>query len=105
LFVYTLPSSVIGEIAIRHGLTGPNLCLMGGSGELLAEASDMLRKGEAAACVCVYCDVVTPLAAETLHFPPQSSACAAYLQRSGTGRHTLTENDRDFISLCARLRG
>src|SRR5207244_12229167 len=29
LFAYTLPSAAIGEIAIRHRLTGPNLCFVG----------------------------------------------------------------------------
>ena len=29
LFTYTLPSAPIGEIAIRHQLTGPNLCFVG----------------------------------------------------------------------------
>src|SRR5436190_8953297 len=28
LFTYTLPSAAIGEIAIRHRLTGPNLCFV-----------------------------------------------------------------------------
>ena len=51
LFAYTLPSSVLGEIAIRHGLTGPNLCLLGGNQTILSEARDWLRSGEAAACL------------------------------------------------------
>src|SRR5580704_4935212 len=29
LFAYTLPSAAIGEIAIRHRLTGPDLCFVG----------------------------------------------------------------------------
>src|SRR5678809_79199 len=29
LFPYTLPSAPLGEIAIRHRITGPNLCLIG----------------------------------------------------------------------------
>jgi 3-oxoacyl-(acyl-carrier-protein) synthase len=103
LFVYTLPSSLVGEIAIRHGLTGPNLCFLGDGGELLDEAADLLRRSEAAACLCVCCDVVTSLAAETVGLPSEARACAAYLQHGGAG-HVLTENDRDLISLCARLR-
>ena len=103
LFVYTLPSSIIGEISIRHGLTGPNLCLMGGSGDLLAEAGDWLHRGEAAACVCVSCEVVTSPAAALVQLPAASTACAAYLQRGVAGHH-LAENDRDLISLCAKLR-
>jgi 3-oxoacyl-(acyl-carrier-protein) synthase len=103
LFVYTLPSTVIGEIAIRHGLTGPDLCLIGGSAELLDEAADLLRRNEAAVCLAVYCDVVSSLAAETIRLRAEARACAAYLQRGGSGGYTLTKNDRDMISLCARL--
>ncbi len=103
LFVYTLPSMVIGEIAIRHGLTGPTLCLMGGSDGLLTEAADMLRRDEATACICVYCDVVSALAAETIHLPATARACAVYLQRGVQGLHVLAANDRDIIPLCAKL--
>src|SRR5262245_5942487 len=49
LFTYTLPSAAIGEIAIRHRLTGPNLCFVGDDSVLLAEASDLIRRGEAEA--------------------------------------------------------
>src|SRR5579871_3468918 len=35
LFAYTLPSAAIGEIAIRHRWTGPNLCLIGDGSNLL----------------------------------------------------------------------
>jgi 3-oxoacyl-(acyl-carrier-protein) synthase len=104
LFVYTLPSSVIGEIAIRHGLTGPNLCLLGGRSELLAEATAWLRHGEATACVCVDCDVVTPVAGDLAGVPVVAQARAAFLQRGSTGT-PLLENDRDLRSLCARLCG
>src|SRR5260221_13408801 len=60
LFAYTLPSAAICEIAIRHKLTGPNLCLIGGNEAALTEAEDLLRRGEADACVCIFCDVISP---------------------------------------------
>lgn len=60
LFTYTLPSAAIGEIAIRHRLTGPNLCLIGDDLQLIAEAKDLLRRDEADACVCVFVEVVSP---------------------------------------------
>src|SRR5437016_3862631 len=40
LFTYTLPSAALGELAIRHGLTGPSLCLVGDDAALLSEAAD-----------------------------------------------------------------
>src|SRR6478736_6182104 len=51
LFTYTLPSAAIGEIAIRHRLTGPNLCFVGGSQEVLTEAAGLIQQNEADGCV------------------------------------------------------
>lgn len=84
LFAYTLPSAAIGEIAIRHKLTGPNLCLVGDDGETtLLEAKDLLRRGEADAVVCVCCDVISPAAAKLIQVPPSATAKAWFLQRVG----------------------
>src|SRR2546423_12467485 len=41
VFAYTLPSAAMGVIAIRHGITGPNLCMVG-EDCILSEARDML---------------------------------------------------------------
>jgi 3-oxoacyl-(acyl-carrier-protein) synthase len=103
LFAYTLPSAAIGEIAIRHSLTGPNLCLVGGSQNVLPEAADFLRRDEADACVCVFCDVISPAAANMIHASSAARACALFLARGG-GLHELREFDRDMESLCARFR-
>ena len=103
LFTYTLPSAAMGEIAIRHRLTGPNLCLVSDSAGLLAEAVESIRRGEADSCLCVACNVVTPALAEMLHLPPAAKASALFVQRGGSGRHVLRENDRDMESLCALL--
>jgi 3-oxoacyl-(acyl-carrier-protein) synthase len=99
LFAYTLPSAAIGEIAIRHRLTGPNLCLVGGD-TVLSEAGDWLQRGDVEACLCVECNIVTPALGEMLQLPPAASACALFLRRGGGGRQ-LVENDRDMESLCA----
>jgi 3-oxoacyl-(acyl-carrier-protein) synthase len=100
LFAYTLPSAAIGEIAIRHRLTGVNLCLVG-EDVMLGEARDLLRRGEADACVCVWCNVVTPALAELIQAPPVARACALFIQLGGEGWRELQENDRDIESLCA----
>ena len=58
-FTYTLPSSVIGEVCIRHRLRGPGLCLMsGGSGGrgIVEEASERIAMGEAESMLCLLCD-------------------------------------------------
>jgi 3-oxoacyl-(acyl-carrier-protein) synthase len=100
LFAYTLPSAAVGEIAIRHRLMGPNLCFVGGDSSVLAEAADLIRRGEAGGCVCVACDVITAAAAEMIHASPAAEACALFLTR-GDGPQVLRENDRDMKSLCA----
>jgi len=104
LFAYTLPSAALGEIAIRHRLTGPGLCLVGGSENVLPEAEALLRRGEADACVCVFCEVVSFAAANIIQASPTARACALFLKRGGDGPHVLPESDRDLESLCAGFR-
>jgi hypothetical protein len=57
-FAYTLPSTVLGEICIRHRLRGPVMCALpvAGQGGCLETALGWLEGGEATACVCVGCD-------------------------------------------------
>jgi len=66
LFSYTLPSTALGEIAIRHRITGPNLCLAAGpdSGLLaLWEGAQLVASGEVPRCLCIACDALSaPLA-------------------------------------------
>src|SRR5437660_1844619 len=76
LFAYTLPSAAIGEIAIRHRLTGPSLCLVGENTGALAEAVLLIRRGEVEACLCVECNLVTPALARMTQLPPAARACA-----------------------------
>ena len=104
LFAYTLPSAAIGEIAIRHRLTGPNLCFVGDSGDVLPEAVDLLRRGEADACVCLYCQVVSAEAGRLIQSTPVSGVCALFLQRAGIGQIVAEEFDRDMESACAKFR-
>ena len=85
LFTYTLPSAAIGEIAIRHRLTGPNLCFVGDSRDVLIEAEDFLRRNETDACVCVFVDVISPALNKLLGNSEVAKATAALLQRNGPG--------------------
>jgi 3-oxoacyl-(acyl-carrier-protein) synthase len=104
LFTYTLPSAAIGEIAIRHRLTGPNLCLVGASTDVLPEAAALLRTGEADACVAVYTHVVSPALTEMISLPETAYALAALLSRTGSGQGELGENPRDMETFFANLR-
>jgi len=45
LFAYTLPSAAIGEIAIRHRITGPDLCLVGGDAALRELVDSLHARG------------------------------------------------------------
>jgi 3-oxoacyl-(acyl-carrier-protein) synthase len=104
LFAYTLPSAAIGEIAIRHRLTGPNLCFIGDDKIILPEAADLLRRGAADACVCVFCEVISPALAKNIQAAPVANACALFLMRGSDGLHELREFDRDMPALCVRFR-
>jgi hypothetical protein len=65
VFSYTLPSAAIGEIAIRHRLTGASLCLAGESVEvgvtLLGEAVRLIQQGEAKIVICIVADAAAEL--------------------------------------------
>ena len=115
VFTYTLPSTVIGEICIRHRFKGPMLCLMSSGKSTRAaidEAAAWLREGSAKSCLCVCCEAVSPDAAALL--PPDLAlenswqACALLLGRKSgdprecaLGNDTLTETCRH---LCRATR-
>jgi 3-oxoacyl-(acyl-carrier-protein) synthase len=86
LFAYTLPSSAIGEIAIRHQITGPNLCLFGDDEHLLSEAKHLIASGEVDACICVSCQVLTPEVAEIVRAAEIVEAKAIFIKASGTAQ-------------------
>ncbi len=104
LFTYTLPSAAIGEIAIRHRLTGPNLCLVGRHDDVLPEAVEFIQRGEADACVCVYVKAISPGLAGLIALPTGATSCAVLLCRSDRGLQEWREFDRDMESICANLR-
>jgi hypothetical protein len=104
LFTYTLPSAALGEIAIRHRLTGPNLCFAGDDRDVLPEAAELLRRREADACVCVLTQVVSPELTRLIPLSETASATAILLEREGPGLAAWGENHRDMATFCATLR-
>ncbi len=61
VFPYTLPSTCLGEIALRLGLRGPSLCLSvppGADGQAFAEAARLLATGEARFAVVATVEVL-----------------------------------------------
>ena len=82
LFTYTLPSAALGEIAIRHRITGPPLCFVGTSEVLLTEAAELLKSGDVDACVCVDVNVVSPALNELTGLPVAAGAKASLVKRA-----------------------
>ncbi len=100
LFTYTLPSTLVGEICIRYGLKGPNLCLMlsrADSVSLLEETAEWLRQGEASAAVCVFANAVKG----------SEFAFALYLEKEEEalrrGRVILQHAEGDVQEICESL--
>jgi 3-oxoacyl-(acyl-carrier-protein) synthase len=78
-FAYTLPSTCLGELALRHGLRGPTVCLTtvpADRGVALREAALLLATGEVPLAVAGLVDVLT-----TAHgdIPAQCRAVVALL--------------------------
>jgi 3-oxoacyl-(acyl-carrier-protein) synthase len=114
-FIYTLPSSVIGEICIRHRLRGPVLCLTSDavSGRsIVDEAAERIRLGEARSMLCLACEARSPEASRVLDFSldKQRSFCwdvyAIYLVRRGvepTGVERVIDAGVEVRQVCADL--
>ncbi len=91
-FAYTLPSTVLGEICIRHRFRGPVMCLLPAPGQAgsLETALGWLKRGEAGACVCVACDQLDKKIAASMPSPDNIPAggwqgCAVWLGRRTGG--------------------
>ena len=82
LFTYTLPSAALGEIAIRHRITGPPLCFVGSGDDVMAEAMDLLKSADLDVCVCVDVNVVSPALGELTGLPVAAEAKAFLIQRT-----------------------
>ena len=104
LFAYTLPSAGVGEVAIRNKLTGPNLCFVGDEECAIVESRDLLNRGEADACLCLFSEIVTPKLADMTGLEPAMETRAVFLQTNTVAGPVLSENDRDMNSLFAKFR-
>jgi 3-oxoacyl-(acyl-carrier-protein) synthase len=108
IFPYTLPSTCLGEVALRHGLRGPSVCLSVGPGDegcAFAEATRMLAAGEAEVAVA------GTIEALTRGVPGASAACAAVVAVLASERLGLTAaapwpaaRGNPFAALAAAMR-
>jgi hypothetical protein len=87
LFAFTLPSTALGVVALRHGLRGPTLALSlprARHAEVLAHAASLLRRGQAAACLCCAGDWL-PAAAAPAGIEPRLSLAAVLVGPAAPG--------------------
>ena len=77
IFAYTLPSTVIGEICIRHRLKGPVLSLIStdtNGANALAEAAEWLRDGDAEMVLCLGIEAMNHSTANSISLPEDLSS-------------------------------
>ena len=103
VFPYTLPSTCLGDVAIRHRLTGPTLCLAAANGDEpvgLREAVRLLALEEAAAVLVCMGDVF--FRAETPGVAPRLRLAALLLlpePPAPTDPLTPTRLERDLLEV------
>jgi 3-oxoacyl-(acyl-carrier-protein) synthase len=86
LFVYTLPSMFIGEVAIRFGIRGR--CALVGAGRVsglvaLVNALRLVESGRTPRALALACDIDGLQARGLLAEPGRSFACAWRIERAG----------------------
>ncbi len=90
LFVYTLPNIMLGEISIRHGFKGEQLCMAQNrfdSREQLFWANDLMEYKGMDACLCGWVDVTADIL----------DVCMFWIARSGNGAGLSVEDAAVFL--------
>ncbi|MCC6573481.1 MAG: hypothetical protein IT462_06785, partial [Planctomycetes bacterium] len=89
LFVYTLPSMFVGEVAIRFGLRGRSTLISEAANSAraaLMAGARLVEKGRAPACLVLYADAFGPAAEQLTPRPNvETLGCAWLLTRQGQG--------------------
>lgn len=113
-FVYTLPSTALGVIAIHYGLRGPSSCMIleaGDSGTLIREAKRLIEVDQADACLCVHAEASEPAEGMGGLIEPlgagETRACAVLIERhagdeEAAGGMADEESAADLFELCGR---
>jgi 3-oxoacyl-(acyl-carrier-protein) synthase len=108
IFAYTLPSTVIGEICIRHRLKGPVLSLISPNTDgpnLLGEAAEWLRAGDAEMVLCLGIEAINRSTAISVslpenHSPPGWHAGALLLGHDGYSPRAKPLLNTSFVEAC-----
>jgi 3-oxoacyl-(acyl-carrier-protein) synthase len=111
IFAYTLPSTVIGEICIRHRLKGPVLSLISpnSNGEsILTEAAEWLRDGDAEMVLCLGIEAINRSTANSISLPEDLSprgwhGAALLLGRSGNSPREKPLANGALSEVCRNL--
>jgi 3-oxoacyl-(acyl-carrier-protein) synthase len=111
IFAYTLPSTVIGEICIRHRLKGPVLSLIApdtSGANALAEAAEWLRAGDAEMVLCLGIEAMNRSTANSLSLPenllPRGwHGVALLLGRSENSPREKPLADEALAEVCRKL--
>lgn len=81
LFVYTLPNIMLGEICIRHGFKGEQLCLVSegfDSEQIEFWVNDLLMNRGMEACLCGYVDAYSDHKDVMLYWVNKSNAQSSF---------------------------
>ena len=113
VFPYTLPSTCLGEVALRHGLRGPSVCVSvapGGEGEALREARARIAGGEASSALVLWGDALPPPIAAEIGIKTRLAMAACVLAQGQADARlpsldALLADDAPLLSLAAALRG
>lgn len=69
LFVYTLPNIMLGEICIRHGFKGEQMCMVSGKADpdwMQFYGADLLQQRGTEACLCGHVEATEEVLSATL---------------------------------------
>jgi len=94
VFPYTLPSTCLGELAIRHRFQGPLLALIStsaGEGPALFEAQELVATGEAAAALVCIGDCLPEEEAARIGLEPRLALTTLLLTGQESGSPTLLD--------------
>ena len=111
IFAYTLPSTVIGEICIRHRLKGPVLSLISpltNGANAMTEAAEWLRANNAEMALCLTIEAMNRSTAESISLPENLSPRGWHGAALLLGRKENSPRERPFtagalVDICRKV--
>jgi 3-oxoacyl-(acyl-carrier-protein) synthase len=111
IFAYTLPSTVIGEICIRHRLKGPVLSLISpltNGANAMTEAAEWLRADNAEMALCLTIEAMSRSTAASISLPENLSPRGWHGAALLLGRKENSPRERPFtagalVDICRKV--